>query len=286
MAFPLRAEAEALAEQLSGLNLQVNSADTLYPGAASRKRAGSGEQFWQYRQYAQTDAAARIDWRRSARTEDYYVRETELETARTVLFWADPQASFNWASNTALPAKKIRAQLLMLSVGILLAEAGERIGMLSAPRPPSAGRQASARLTDDFLQISAAEHPEPPRGQSLIVLASDFYDPVGPLIARLQELNKSCRNGILLRVTDPVEHDFPYSGRVRFQHPGTGLDRLFGRAEQMREAYLDAFAKQNAALQDTADNAGWQVIDHRTDASPLEGASNLLAAMAAVDART
>ena len=121
MAFLLRTEAETLAQQLAGLNLQVDAADTLYPGAASRKRAGSGEQFWQYRRYGQSDAASRIDWRRSARTEDFYVRETELETARTILFWPDPQGSFDWSSHPDLHTKAERAKLLMLSLGILLA---------------------------------------------------------------------------------------------------------------------------------------------------------------------
>ena len=38
------------------------------------------------------DTAQRIDWRRSARGDDVFVRETELETARTFLFWCDPSA--------------------------------------------------------------------------------------------------------------------------------------------------------------------------------------------------
>lgn len=284
MAFLLRTEAETLAQQLAGLNLQVDAADTLYPGAASRKRAGSGEQFWQYRRYGQSDAASRIDWRRSARTEDFYVRETELETARTILFWPDPQGSFDWSSHPDLHTKAERAKLLMLSLGILLAGSGERIGMLSAPRSPSTGRQASSRLSDDFLHTQARAHPEPPRGQSLIVLASDFYDPVGPLTTRLRELHQSCRKGILLRITDPVEHGFSYTGRVRFSQPGTGLSRLFGRAEEMRETYLSAFEAQNRAIHTTAHNAGWHVVDHCTDRPPLEGATALLSAMIAVDA--
>ncbi|MEO0451746.1 MAG: DUF58 domain-containing protein, partial [Pseudomonadota bacterium] len=101
----LRADAEALARQLPGLSLQAAAADLVHPGAAGRKRAGSGEQFWQYRRYAQTDAADRIDWRRSARGDEYFVRETELETARTILSWVDPNAGFDWSSDPGRETK-------------------------------------------------------------------------------------------------------------------------------------------------------------------------------------
>ncbi|MEM8616352.1 MAG: DUF58 domain-containing protein, partial [Pseudomonadota bacterium] len=101
----LRAEAEVLTRQLPDLMIQADAADLVHPGAAGRKRAGSGEQFWQYRRYAQTDAADRIDWRRSARGDEYFVRETELETARTVLFWCDGEPGFDWASEAGATTK-------------------------------------------------------------------------------------------------------------------------------------------------------------------------------------
>ncbi|HRX75757.1 MAG TPA: DUF58 domain-containing protein, partial [Hyphomonas sp.] len=92
----LRAEAEALARQLPGLNFKAEASEAAHIGSAGRRRAGTGEHFWQYRRYAQEDAADRVDWRRSAKGHDLYVRETELETARTVLFWCDDNPGFRW----------------------------------------------------------------------------------------------------------------------------------------------------------------------------------------------
>lgn len=274
----LRADAEALARQLPGVSLQAAAADLVHPGAADRKRAGSGEQFWQYRRYSQTDAADRIDWRRSARGDEFFVRETELETARTVLFWADPHAGFDWAGDPGRETKADRARTIMLALGITLAKDGERIGLISGSRAPSLGKSAPDKLAEDFVS-SNSEQLEPPRAQALAVIASDFYDGVEAWRARLAPLASTCRNGVLLAVTDPIEHEFPYSGRTRFSRPGTALDRLFGRAETVREDYLGKLREHEQNLQVLAGSMGWSLVRHRTDQTGLRGAAALFAAL-------
>lgn len=274
----LRADAEVLARQLPGLALQAAAADVIHPGAAGRKRAGAGEQFWQYRRYAQTDAADRIDWRRSARGDEYFVRETELETARTLLFWTDPHAGFDWSSDPGRETKADRARTIMLALGISLAKDGERIGHLSGPRPASIGKTAADKLAEDLLTVQT-ERIDPPRAQALAVIASDFYDGAESWRDRLAPLAKTCRHGVLLAISDPVEHDFPFSGRTKFNRPGTNLDRLFGRAETVRDDYLEKLAAHQAALQSLAESMGWALIKHRTDQAGLRGAAALQLAL-------
>ncbi|MEL6415330.1 MAG: DUF58 domain-containing protein, partial [Pseudomonadota bacterium] len=165
----LRADAEALARQLPGLSLQAAAADLVHPGAAGRKRAGSGEQFWQYRRYAQTDAADRIDWRRSARGDEYFVRETELETARTILSWVDPNAGFDWSSDPGRETKADRARTILLALSIIFSKEGERVGLISGPRPASLGKTAPDRVAEDLLS-SQTGTLEPPRAQALAIV--------------------------------------------------------------------------------------------------------------------
>ncbi|NQY13716.1 MAG: DUF58 domain-containing protein [Henriciella sp.] len=268
----LRADAEALARQLPGLTLQAAAADVIHPGAAGRKRAGSGEQFWQYRRYAQTDAADRIDWRRSARGDEYFVRETELETARTILSWVDPHAGFDWSSDPGRETKADRARIILLAQGILFAKQGERIGLISGRRPPSLGKSAPDKLAEDLLRQAAMEL-EPPRSQALAVIASDFYDGAETWRQRLAPLAQTCRHGVLLYVSDPIEHEFPYTGRTKFSRPGSPLDRIFGRAETVRSDYLDKLAAHQTALTELAARMGWALVQHRTDETALRGAA-------------
>ena len=274
----LRADAEALARQLPGLSLQAAAADVIHPGAAGRKRAVSGEQFWQYRRYAQTDAADRIDWRRSARGDEYFVRETELETARTILSWLDPHPGFDWSSDPGRETKADRARTILLALGIVFAKEGERIGLIGGTRPASLGKAAPDNLAEELLG-TLSDTSVPPRAQALAIVASDFYDGVEVWRDRISLLAKTCRHGVLLAVSDPIEHEFPYSGRTRFNRPGSGLEKLFGRAETVRDEYLEKMAAHEAALADLATGMGWALVRHRTDTAALRGAAAVQAAL-------
>ncbi|MEQ8558921.1 MAG: DUF58 domain-containing protein [Henriciella sp.] len=281
----LRAEAEVLARSLPGLNLQARAADTAHLGAAGRKRAGTGEQFWQYRHYAQEDAAQRIDWRRSGRGDDLFVRETELETSRTVLFWCDPHAGFDWSGEPARLHKADAARISMLAAALLLSKAGERIGALGSGRTPGFGRAAGDKLAEDLLAKTAQGFPPPPKSQSIFVIASDFYDPVDVWRDRLAPLAGTSKEGILLAISDPIEETFPWRGRVRFSRPGGSLFRIFGRAETIREEYVQRYTAHFEALENMAAGMGWQLVRHSTG-SPLQRcASDLKQALELFGAR-
>jgi uncharacterized protein (DUF58 family) len=273
----LRAEAESLARQLPGLNFKAEASEAAHIGSAGRRRPGTGEHFWQYRRYAQEDAADRVDWRRSAKGNDLFVRETELETARTVLFWCDDAAGFRWKGEGDLRTKAEEAQLLMLALGILMSKDGERIGMLGAGRSASFGKKAVARLAEDLERGTNGHFPSPPRSAATLVLASDFYAPLAEWQARLAPLAAKCPEGVLLAVAAPIEEDFPFEGRTKLSRPGTGIDRILGRAETMRDAYLRRFAEQRDGLSKLATQFGWRLVTHTVGQSSLEGAARLKA---------
>ena len=61
-------EARTLAETLPRLILEARKiAATVIHGLHGRRRAGPGENFWQYRRFLSGEPARRVDWRRSAR---------------------------------------------------------------------------------------------------------------------------------------------------------------------------------------------------------------------------
>ena len=273
----LRSEAESLARQLPGLNFKAEASEAAHIGSAGRRRPGTGEHFWQYRRYAQEDAADRVDWRRSAKGNELFVRETELETARTVLFWCDDAAGFRWKGEGDLRTKAEEAQLLMLTLGILMSKDGERIGMLGAGRSASFGKKAVARLAEDLERGTNGQFPSPPRSAATLVLASDFYAPLTEWQARLAPLAAKCPEGVLLAVSAPIEEDFPFEGRTKLSRPGTGIDRILGRAETMRDTYLRRFSEQRDGLRKLATQFGWRLVTHTVGQSSLEGAARLKA---------
>ena len=273
----LRAEAEALARQLPGLNFKAEASEAAHIGSAGRRRAGTGEHFWQYRRYAQEDAAERVDWRRSAKGHDLFVRETELETARTVLFWCDDDPGFRWKAEGELRTKADEASLLMLALAILLSKDGERIGALGSGRAPSFGKRAVDRLAEELARGTGRHFPSPPRSPATLIVASDFYDPVPEWRARLAPLAGKCAEGVLLAVSSPIEVDFPFEGRVKLHRPGGAVSRIFGRAETLQEEYHRRFAAQRDALRELTNRMGWRYVSHVSGQPLLQSAARLKA---------
>lgn len=273
----LRAEAESLARQLPGLNFKAEASEAAHIGSAGRRRAGTGEQFWQYRRFMQEDAPDRIHWRRSAKGSDLFVRESELETARTVLFWADDAAGFRWKGAGDLRTKAEEAILLMLTMSILMSKDGERVGALGSGRTPSFGKRAVERLMEDLLRGTKGAFPPPPKASATMIVASDFYDPLLGWQAKLAPLAGRCPEGVLLAVSAPVEIAFPFEGRTKLSRPGTGEERILGRAETMRDEYMRRFTEQREGLSALAARLGWGLVTHVTGSPALSGAARLKA---------
>jgi hypothetical protein len=79
-------------------------AATVLLGTHGRKRAGTGDEFWQYRPAEAGDALRAIDWRRSARSDGHFVRQTEWQAAQSVMIGVDDAAemTFTGAPDAAL----------------------------------------------------------------------------------------------------------------------------------------------------------------------------------------
>src|ERR1700745_4176512 len=83
-------EARTLAAGMPRLILEAGSvAATVIHGLHGRRRAGPGENFWQYRRFVSGEPAQNVDWRRAARDDHLYVREREWEASHTVWIWPD-----------------------------------------------------------------------------------------------------------------------------------------------------------------------------------------------------
>src|SRR6202795_3933165 len=110
-------------------------AATVIHGLHGRRRAGSGENFWQYRRFVSGEAASRVDWRRSARDDHLYVRELEWEAAHTVWIWADRSPSMAFASPLVWETKLYRTLVVALALAEGLVQGGERVGIPGLMRP-------------------------------------------------------------------------------------------------------------------------------------------------------
>ncbi|MCX5515610.1 DUF58 domain-containing protein [Kaistia algarum] len=262
-------EAKTLADRLPSLLVEARHvATTVLAGWHGRRRAGSGETFWQFRPFVTGEAPGRIDWRRSAHDDHLYVREREWEAAHTVWLAADLSASMEFRSPLALAAKADRALVLLLALAEMLSEAGERIGLLGLADPVLA-RNAAERLalTLSYGTDGATALPDARRLTrfSDLVVIGDFLDPMDEIERRFGEFARAGATVHLVEIRDPYEETFPYAGRTEFRDAESGAIYTAGRAERIAEAYLRQIAARREHLTALCRRLGWTYLVHRTD---------------------
>lgn len=268
----LRARAEGAAAALPALVLSAERlAAMIAPGAHGLRRAGPGEDFWQYRPAVAGDAARSIDWRRSARSDAQFVRDREAQTAQAVSLWIAGGAGMDWSGAPDRPLKRDRARVLALALALVLLRGGEKVG-LAGGRPPRAGRAQSARLAEEML--ATASHDAPPdaalRPGQRVVLIGDFLSPVQPTLDHIARAAAMGLRGVALQVLDPDEETFPYDGAVLFRAPGGAARHDTRDAAGLRAAYLTRLAERRAQIGAACAAAGWRFGTHDTAAPPAQ----------------
>jgi uncharacterized protein (DUF58 family) len=266
--------ARTLAETLPRLILEARRiAATVIHGLHGRKRAGPGENFWQYRRFVWGEPARRVDWRRSARDDHLYVREQEWEAAHTVWIWPDRSPSMTFRSKLAQEPKLDRALVVAFALAEVLVHAGERVGVPGLMRP-TGSRNVLDKIANAIVHDPTERPSLPlafaPSSLSEIVLISDFWSPIDDIRKTIAQLSSSGAHGHTVQIVDPAEETFPYSGRIEFVEPEGGESITAGRAEAWRAEYEALVARHRAEIRADTGKIGWSFAIHRTDRAATE----------------
>jgi uncharacterized protein (DUF58 family) len=273
----LEGEAQALADRLPELLLEaLRVANSVVHGVHGRRRPGTGETFWQFRQFEVSDPATVIDWRRSASSDTLYVREREWEASHTFWLWPDVSPSMSFRSHLASVTKRDRALVLVLALGEMLVRAGERIALLGLTAPMTS-RRATSRIAETLAANAESEALKvslPPKARlsrfSSAILVSDFLDPPDVIAKRITEMAEGDVQGHLIQVLDPAEETLAYQGRMEFTSPEGSERWVADRVETLREAYRQKLGEHRAQLQEAARRVGWSFLVHHTDRPAAE----------------
>lgn len=273
----LRHRAEALAAPLPALLAAARHlAASVQTGGHGRRRPGPGSEFWQYRAALPGDEARRIDWRRSARSDQAFLREQEWQAVQTVQIWADGGASMGYRSSDRLQEKGDRARVLALAAAILLERGGERIGLADGSLPPRAGPAQISRLAEQLALPAVSEDYAAPRALALLpgaraLFLSDFFAGWGEIEGTVLAAADRGVGGVLLQVLDPAEEEFPFAGRAIFESMAGALHHETKEAASLAARYRARFAERRDQLRHLASTTGWAFGSHRTD-RPAQGA--------------
>ncbi|MEM9247503.1 MAG: DUF58 domain-containing protein [Pseudomonadota bacterium] len=266
----LRTRAEGLASVLPPLLADAEHlASTVMLGAHGRRRAGVGDEFWQYRPHTQSDEARTIDWRRSARSDQHFVREKEWQAAQSVVIWVDGSRSMAFSGDKNRAAKGDRARLLALAMSVLLVRAGERVGLSNLGQPPRGGPVQLVRMAEALTGDLGDEDYGMPQTPGLpqharALFLSDFMGNMEGVEAALAKAADRGVRGALMQILDPVEETFPFDGRTIFESMGGSLRHETLKAGELKDRYLQRLSERKDRLEHLARQAGWLYSCHHT----------------------
>ena len=239
-------------------------------GAYRSRFRGSGIEFDEVRHYQPGDEVRSIDWLRTARTGEPFVKIYVEERELTLLFLVDTSASMDFGSRGA-SKRELAAQFCALLAYVALRQQ-DRVGLtLFGARPglhlePRKGAGAVARVVREVI----AAPPTPGaadlqavlelqgrtlrRGRLLFVI-SDFLpragQPAGVEPAWVETLARLARRHdvVAVRISDPLEERLPAAGHIRLRAIGGGgeLDVDTG-SERVRALWEQAAQRRREAL--------------------------------------
>lgn len=187
---------------------------------------GQGLEFSQYRSYQAGDDLRWLDWKMFARSDRYYIRESEVETNISVRFVIDASASMNHTDGSI---RKIEyAKYLAASLAYLSHLQGDAIGLYIFQDEnfySLASKQDFQHLSRMFYQLenikaggtfNKAIHYKDiyssSKGRELLIFISDLYEENGEIMHLLDTFCALKNEVVVFHLMAQNELDLDYSG--------------------------------------------------------------------------
>lgn len=230
-------------------------------GINKSKVKGPGLEFSQYRSYQPGDDLRWLDWKRYARSDRYYIRESEIETSISIRFLIDASHSMNHRDGNF--TKMDYAKYLAASLGWLAHTQGDALGLyvfrggdiFSLP-----SRKDPQHLARFFYQLENL-HPEGRMGnptrykhiftggqkRELLIFITDMYEQDGE-ISRLLDILASLRHELIVfQLMGKNELEMDFAGYHRVEDLETGQQIALGNAQSQKD-YQERLQRWLAAV--------------------------------------
>ena len=267
----MRLKAEELSNQIPSLYIKADRiANTIWEGIHNRNKDGVGDNFWQFRKYEYGDPAHLIDWKKTAKSNETFIQEKELQTLQNFVIWRDTSKSMNFRSTETIDTKLYRANLFTLALTIILSKSGENIilnGLKSKILKGSnavnfVSNQINEKIIDSY---KSSPNTNEIKNNSHVILIGDFLNNINETIKTIKELSNRGINGIIIQILDPAERFFPYKGRINFNGLEGEQNILIGKAESVRNDYKKAIKMHIEKLEKLTTSYSWKYFLDTSD---------------------
>lgn len=222
---------------------------------------GEGQEFSQYRSYQPGDDLRQLDWKAYARSDRYYIRESEIETSISVRFIIDASGSMNHADNGY--SKIDYAKYLAASLAWLAGLQGDAVGLyilqennlvsIDAKR----GYQHMGNFYYQLEQVVANGKSTAPEyyknifsgasKKELAVFITDLYEQESEIFDVLDSLGVMKHEIIVFHLVGNNELEFDYNEYAALEDLETGK-RVSINARQDKAAYKEQVDKYLAGV--------------------------------------
>ena len=267
----MRLKAEELSNKIPSLYVKADRiANTIWEGMHNRNKDGLGDNFWQFRKYEYGDPAHLIDWKKTAKSNETFIQEKELQTLQNFVIWRDTSRSMNFRSSESIDTKLYRANLFTLTLTIILSKSGENIVLNGLKSKLLKGgnavnfvsNQINEKVTDSY---KSSPNINEIKNNSDVILIGDFLNNINETEKTIKELSNRGINGIIIQILDPAERFFPYKGRINFNGLEGEQNILIGKAESVRNDYKKAIKIHIEKLEKLTTSYSWKYILDNSD---------------------
>lgn len=220
-------------------------------------KRGSGVEFSQYKSYQPGDDLRQLDWKMFARSDRYYIRESEVDTSIRVRFIVDASASM--AHRDEYLSKMDYARFLIAALAYLAYTQGDAIGLyVLTERRPKENRLVNLTPRHDMMHLQRFWHQlerlQPAgkfpgenaiipllagtRKKELTVFVSDLYEQEGEINELLVKLNTLKNEVVCFHLMAQNEVAFTYQGNLTFEDLETGRT-VQVETSQLRKNHLE-----------------------------------------------
>ncbi len=270
----------AILSRISGMELRARTVvEGFLSGLHRSPFRGFSIEFAEYRQYTPGDDTRRIDWKVYGRTDRYFVKQYEDETNLQCHLLLDLSGSMAGTSGKHLTPSRVSkfdyARYLTSALAYFIFQQRDAVGFvafdddlrLEVPAKFRPGHLYSLLLELENLRPGAGQafnvdrlhrFAESIRRKGMIILISDFFCELEPLIDALKHLRFRGHDVIAFQIMDERELDFDFDRLTRF----VGLEgetMTLGMPQDMRQHYL---GKLNAHLADLRTACGVHRVDY------------------------
>lgn len=198
-------------------------------GANKSHTIGTGQEFSQYRGYEPGDDVRQLDWRMYARSQRYFIKQSEVETNITVKFMLDASNSMAYSEKGI--TKLTYAKIMIASLAFLARKQGDTFGLFAINARgittihPRFEQQQFMRFLSALVNTQAVSTWKPQgieqvldhHGKEMIIFLTDLYDDESDLLKFIYRLKTRRNEVMVLHVLGEREMDLGFGGSVTFK---------------------------------------------------------------------